>query len=58
MDSKYVYRALRQLSAWTIGGWYSEVYVDGEENVSKAGPLILYDTSTRASSCSLTGVMR
>jgi len=37
-----VYRVLRKLSAWVIEGWYSEVHVEGAENVSKTGPLILY----------------
>lgn len=37
-----MYRVLRKLSAWVIGGWYSEVHVEGAENVSKTGPLILY----------------
>lgn len=39
-----MYQVLRRLSAWTVGGWYSEVYVDGAENVSKTGPLILAAT--------------
>jgi len=42
MEFNIVYRVLRKLSAWVIGGWYSEVHVEGAENVSKTGPLILY----------------
>ncbi len=42
MSLKLVYRILRQLSDWTIDGFYSEVYVEGAENVPKDGPLIMY----------------
>ncbi|KAK0475829.1 acyltransferase [Armillaria novae-zelandiae] len=39
-----VYRILRQLSDWTVDGFYSEVYVEGAENVPKDGPLIIAAT--------------
>lgn len=42
MEFKVVYRALRQISLWTVGGFYEEVYVDGIENIPKDGPLIMY----------------
>ncbi|KAK0495757.1 hypothetical protein EDD18DRAFT_1354256 [Armillaria luteobubalina] len=35
MTLKLVYRILRQLSDWTVDGFYSEVYVEGAENVPK-----------------------
>ncbi|EKM48244.1 uncharacterized protein PHACADRAFT_51675, partial [Phanerochaete carnosa HHB-10118-sp] len=41
MDSKLVYRALRQISQWTVDGFYSEVRVSGQENVPATGPLIV-----------------
>ncbi|KAK0216874.1 hypothetical protein IW262DRAFT_1507360, partial [Armillaria fumosa] len=41
---KLVYRILRQLSHWTVDGFYSEVYVEGDENVPKDGPLIIAAT--------------
>jgi glycerol-3-phosphate O-acyltransferase / dihydroxyacetone phosphate acyltransferase len=41
MESKIVYRTLRRISQWTLDGFYSEVYVSGEENVPKDGPLIV-----------------
>ena len=46
MKFNIVYRVLRKLSAWVIEGWYSEVHVEGAENVSKTGPLILYVSLT------------
>jgi len=42
MELKMVYRVLRKLSGWVIWGWYSEVYIEGTENVLQAGPLIVY----------------
>ncbi|KAK0186468.1 acyltransferase [Armillaria mellea] len=44
MTLKLVYRILRQLSDWTVDGFYSEVYVEGVENVPKDGPLIIAAT--------------
>ena len=35
MEQKLVYRALRQISEWTVGGFYEDVYVDGEGHVPK-----------------------
>ena len=40
MELKLVYRTLRQISDWALR-YYSEVYVDGQENVPADGPLIL-----------------
>ncbi|KAK0443087.1 glycerol-3-phosphate O-acyltransferase [Desarmillaria tabescens] len=44
MTLKLVYRILRKLSDWTVDGFYSEVYVEGAENVPKDGPLIIAAT--------------
>ncbi|KAF8882119.1 hypothetical protein BD779DRAFT_1544035 [Infundibulicybe gibba] len=41
MELKLVYRILRKISDWTLAGFYSEVYVEGQENVMKDGPLIV-----------------
>jgi hypothetical protein len=41
MELKLVYRALRKISEWTVGGFYEEVHVDGGEHVPKDGPLIV-----------------
>ncbi|GJE92419.1 glycerol-3-phosphate-1-acyltransferase-like domain-containing protein [Phanerochaete sordida] len=41
MDSKLVYRSLRQISQWTLDGFYSEVHVSGQENIPEEGPLII-----------------
>ncbi|KIY72325.1 hypothetical protein CYLTODRAFT_486527 [Cylindrobasidium torrendii FP15055 ss-10] len=38
---KLVYRALRKISDWTINGYYSEILVEGEENVPVDGPTII-----------------
>ncbi|KAI0794988.1 hypothetical protein C8Q75DRAFT_803827 [Abortiporus biennis] len=40
-ELKLVYRALRKISDWTVHGFYSNVYIEGEENVPKEGPLII-----------------
>ncbi|KAI0826632.1 glycerol-3-phosphate-1-acyltransferase [Trametes gibbosa] len=40
MELKVVYRGLRQVSDWALR-FYSEIYVDGEENVPRDGPLII-----------------
>ncbi|KAI9063659.1 glycerol-3-phosphate-1-acyltransferase [Trametes sanguinea] len=40
MEVKLVYRGLRQISDWALR-FYSEVYVDGKENVPPDGPLIV-----------------
>ncbi|KAI8970577.1 glycerol-3-phosphate-1-acyltransferase [Trametes punicea] len=40
MELKLVYRGLRQLSDWILH-FYSEIYVDGGENVPRDGPLII-----------------
>ncbi|KAF9456312.1 hypothetical protein BDZ94DRAFT_1177998 [Collybia nuda] len=44
MELKIVYRVLRKISDWTLGGFYSEVHVEGQENVPRAGPLIITST--------------
>ncbi|KDR79223.1 hypothetical protein GALMADRAFT_243122 [Galerina marginata CBS 339.88] len=44
MELKLVYRALRKISDWTVTGYYSESYVDGQANVPKNGPLIIAAT--------------
>ncbi|KIM81281.1 hypothetical protein PILCRDRAFT_89247 [Piloderma croceum F 1598] len=44
MDPTLVYRTLRQLSQWTISGFYSDVHIEGANNVPKDGPLILAST--------------
>ncbi|KAF9025241.1 hypothetical protein BDZ89DRAFT_1016948 [Hymenopellis radicata] len=41
MNLKLVYRALRKISDWTVYGFYSEVYVEGTENVPNDGPIII-----------------
>lgn len=41
MELKLVYRALRKVSDWTLSDYYSEVFVQGKENVPKGGPLIM-----------------
>jgi hypothetical protein len=42
MELKLVYRVLRKISDWSVGGFYSEVHVEGQENVRRDGPLIMY----------------
>ncbi|KAF8154540.1 hypothetical protein B0H34DRAFT_660490 [Crassisporium funariophilum] len=44
MELKLVYRALRKVSDWTVGGFYEECWVEGEENVPEDGPLIIAST--------------
>ncbi|KAF8815561.1 hypothetical protein BYT27DRAFT_7193306 [Phlegmacium glaucopus] len=44
MQLKLVYRFLRKISDWTVDGFYSEVYLEGQENVPKEGPLIIAST--------------
>ena len=44
MELKLVYRGLRQISDWVLR-YYSEVYVDGQENVPPDGPLIMCVTT-------------
>lgn len=46
MELKIVYRILRQVSDWTLTGFYSDVHVEGSENVPKHGPIILLVAST------------
>ncbi|KII85516.1 hypothetical protein PLICRDRAFT_319211 [Plicaturopsis crispa FD-325 SS-3] len=41
MELKLVYRALRQISEWTVAGYYNEVRVEGAENVPADAPLII-----------------
>ncbi|KAF9025222.1 hypothetical protein BDZ89DRAFT_953942 [Hymenopellis radicata] len=41
INLQLVYRALRTISDWTVHGYYSELYVQGEENVPRDGPLII-----------------
>ncbi|KAI0371934.1 glycerol-3-phosphate-1-acyltransferase [Pilatotrama ljubarskyi] len=40
MELKVVYRGLRRVSDWALR-FYSEIYVDGQENVPRDGPLII-----------------
>ncbi|KAI0746755.1 glycerol-3-phosphate-1-acyltransferase [Daedaleopsis nitida] len=40
MELKLVYRGLRQVSDWALR-FYSDIYVDGQENVPHDGPLII-----------------
>ena len=40
MELKLVYRGLRQVSDWALR-FYSDIHVDGEENVPRDGPLIM-----------------
>ncbi|KAJ3524857.1 hypothetical protein NMY22_g10822 [Coprinellus aureogranulatus] len=42
MELKLVYRFLRQVSDWVVDNYYSEVVVDGAENVPLHGPIIMY----------------
>lgn len=42
MEPKLVYRSLRKISEWTLTGFYSEIYVTGQENIPEDGPLIVY----------------
>ncbi|KAJ3508497.1 hypothetical protein NMY22_g16594 [Coprinellus aureogranulatus] len=42
MELKLVYRFLRQVSDWVVDNYYSEVVVDGVENVPLHGPIIMY----------------
>lgn len=44
MELKLVYRVLRQISEWSVQGFYSEVCVTGKENVEPDGPLIITPT--------------
>ncbi|KAF8192936.1 glycerol-3-phosphate O-acyltransferase, partial [Pholiota molesta] len=44
MELKLVYRALRKISDWTVAGYYSETYIEGQENIPKDGPLIIAST--------------
>ncbi|KJA21828.1 hypothetical protein HYPSUDRAFT_683762 [Hypholoma sublateritium FD-334 SS-4] len=44
MELKLVYRALRKISDWTVTGYYSEIDVQGVENVPEDGPLIIAST--------------
>ncbi|KAF9562082.1 glycerol-3-phosphate O-acyltransferase [Agrocybe pediades] len=44
MELKLVYRILRKISDWTVAGYYSETYIEGQENVPKEGPLIITPT--------------
>jgi hypothetical protein len=42
MELKLVYRTLRKISDWAVARFYSEIYVDGIENVPEKTPLIMY----------------
>ncbi|KAF8628300.1 hypothetical protein AX17_006003 [Amanita inopinata Kibby_2008] len=44
MEPKLVYRTLRKISDWTVNGYYSQVWVEGQENVPADGPLIIAST--------------
>lgn len=41
MNLHLVYRVLYRISVWSIYGFYSEVYIEGEENVPEDGPIIV-----------------
>ncbi|KAL0952573.1 hypothetical protein HGRIS_006829 [Hohenbuehelia grisea] len=41
MELQLVYRFLRRLSDWILDRYYSEVFVDGKENVPRHTPLII-----------------
>ncbi|KAJ7494712.1 hypothetical protein B0H11DRAFT_2003083 [Mycena galericulata] len=41
MELRLVYRILRKVSDWALVGFYSEVYIDSRNNVSKDAPLII-----------------
>lgn len=41
MELKLVYRFLRQVSDWVLDNYYSEVVVEGAENVPLHGPVIM-----------------
>lgn len=42
MGYKLVYRSLRKMAKWALDGFYSEVYVSGQENVPTTGPVLMY----------------
>ncbi|TEB30908.1 hypothetical protein FA13DRAFT_1764336 [Coprinellus micaceus] len=44
MELKLVYRFLRQVSDWVLDNYYSEVVVEGAENVPLHGPVIIAST--------------
>ncbi|KAL1677537.1 hypothetical protein EV122DRAFT_279012 [Schizophyllum commune] len=44
MEPKLVYRCLRQLSVWVTDNYYSDVAVEGADNVPETGPVILAAT--------------
>jgi glycerol-3-phosphate O-acyltransferase/dihydroxyacetone phosphate acyltransferase len=46
MEIKLVYRWLRKTSDFALEGFYSEVLIEGSENVPKDGPIIVYGDST------------
>lgn len=41
MELKLVYRVLRKASDWALEGFYSEVLVEGTENVPQDRPMIV-----------------
>lgn len=41
MELKLAYRILRKISDWAIAGYYSDLTVQGSENVPKNGPVII-----------------
>ena len=42
MELILMYRWLRQVSTWVTTGYYSEVYIEGAENVPPDVPIIMY----------------
>ncbi|EAU86620.2 hypothetical protein CC1G_07278 [Coprinopsis cinerea okayama7 len=44
MELKLVYRGLRKVSDWILDGYFSEVVVEGKENVPVEGPLVIAST--------------
>jgi glycerol-3-phosphate O-acyltransferase / dihydroxyacetone phosphate acyltransferase len=41
VELKLVYRILRKISTWILAGFYSEVHVEGQDNVPRSGALIM-----------------
>jgi len=57
MQLKLVYRFLRKISDWTVDGFYSEVHLEGQENVPEEEPLIMYVHSSTLSWASFTWLL-
>ncbi|KAJ3510928.1 hypothetical protein NLJ89_g4397 [Agrocybe chaxingu] len=44
MELRLVFRALRKISDWVVGGYYSQTLVEGKDHVPATGPLIIAST--------------